>query len=611
MKRKANEEANLGRSKKKPKVAEFDQSTSDRIVIAVIAMRVLAGGTTQVTHWNILNKIFRDVVDVSRHRTHFFAVARKDKDRIERLQEVFQEAFLVAYEKGEVPSIDHDKLDADNYDWSTVVEWGLKLLHDPALYEAGGIGLPAKRDTIDQEFTIQLGDRNDDQFRSMYNDVANKNMTARIEYLHSITWAAPLDEATERDSGYSSNDTESTPEKPSYATVKSIVRAVVATPSNTYNLHAAAHRLSQLPSNLIEKAETELAHVDNVFSSEHKNRFIPGRMWHLSDVFLKKFDFRYDIGRSHLHLEPLTYVEAAQWKDKLDIILQGPDATFRLPVNASDPLILLVTNLAANGRIQITNKLPPTKNEPFAAKPRISKWGFLDASYEGKKIDTQDMVWPVIVKPTLTYYLGDGEGHIFNANMLLDANILGLGSRPPHAREVPVPIWIDVHGRLIPDLFVKTMVGIIQQCALFGVTSTKELRRAFKYALETWELDLAVHYLVDFGALRKTGFDYVGIAGPASNGFHADGSGVGKPSFPFTAAEAWYVCLLRLYGLWNPLPVSGCSVMQVPRRKVRGASAITVREGEWRGGSAGVENVEGGAGGGSKGKGSQKEVGVV
>ncbi|KAK3059913.1 hypothetical protein LTS18_009775 [Coniosporium uncinatum] len=212
------------------------------------------------------------------------------------------------------------------------------------------------------------------------------------------------------------------------------------------------------------------------------------------------------------------------------------------------------------------------------------------------------MVWPVVVKPTSSYYTSDGAGHIFNPDMLLDANIPGVDSYlTSGAKEEPVPIWVDIHGQLIPYMFVKTMVGIIQQCALFGVTSTKELRRAFKYALDIWELDVAVRYLVDLGALRKTG-PSVGNAGGAADGFNNKDT-AREQAFSFAAAEAWYVCLDRLYGIWSPTPANGhAPTTQVPRQKVKGASAITVREDEWRGGSAGAEVGESGAEGNSKGK---------
>ncbi len=91
-----------------------------RLVIAVTVIRILTGGLTRTIDWVLIARLFPHLT-----RGHLIRkwgpIAAKYRPYMDEMQAHFQKAFIDAYKKKEVSTIDYDNLEA--YDWAQLVDW--------------------------------------------------------------------------------------------------------------------------------------------------------------------------------------------------------------------------------------------------------------------------------------------------------------------------------------------------------------------------------------------------------------------------------------------------------------------------------------------------------
>lgn len=78
--------------------------------------------------WVLLAKVLKKY-DHEVLKKSWGGISAKYKVQLEKLQSDFQVAFLAAYRKGDVPSINYD--DLVNYDWERLINWAIKNLETP------------------------------------------------------------------------------------------------------------------------------------------------------------------------------------------------------------------------------------------------------------------------------------------------------------------------------------------------------------------------------------------------------------------------------------------------------------------------------------------------
>lgn len=105
-----------------------------RLVVAVTVVSTLTGGIDRHIDWVLVARAFPqsqyEAVDL---RKKWAPLVKKYKGQLDKLQADFQEAYITAYESGEVDPIDYD--DLVHYDWEGLVQWALNILDIPE-YEA-------------------------------------------------------------------------------------------------------------------------------------------------------------------------------------------------------------------------------------------------------------------------------------------------------------------------------------------------------------------------------------------------------------------------------------------------------------------------------------------
>ena len=108
--------------------AVLSEQDIQKLLVAVTVVRSLTGGLARSIDWVIVAGLFPHLTRLFLNRK-WATIATRFRSQMDKLQADFQEAFLAAYEKNEVPALDYDNL--VNYDWARLVDWAMKTLDVP------------------------------------------------------------------------------------------------------------------------------------------------------------------------------------------------------------------------------------------------------------------------------------------------------------------------------------------------------------------------------------------------------------------------------------------------------------------------------------------------
>ena len=431
-----------------------------RLLAAVMAIRTLTGGLEQHIDWVLVAKAFEGTHDQMFLHSRWGHILQKNKFMLPELEKNFQEMFPKAYEKGKVPSLDFENL--IDYDWKALVDWtlssfGTNLQTQPEL--------PAERLQFDELYT--LDETPDDDISSFYEIDGPANIAKRTSIANHSAHVYPLTPQSKP----------APPEaKKQLATAKTWVRANVIAPEDTYDGKAAREKLSTFPDRIIEDALKELL-IERILMQENKGRLIPGRNYDISE---------YLISRLKKNLLPAHFQRAVAYKKQLDIDFdENGSAPYSLTADDGD--VLAIINLIAEKRITLTPIRVPA-----------NKWGLTDGSYETRQMDKRRLNFDMELRPLPAYVEG-----------------VPLAPFPPlpfqhlHNPNAKIPLWYDIHGQLVPFMWEMALAAVLAVLAIRSGIGAKELERAVRPAMDIWEIELVLEWLVSAQAAERVGRGYV------------------------------------------------------------------------------------------------------
>jgi hypothetical protein len=447
-----------------------------RLLFAVIAVRTLAGGLDTTIKWPFINTIFASHphYDLLTFKARWQRMYNNHKDLIVRLTRDFQDTFILAYHRSEVPKFNTSEM--MNYDWNALIDWAVRTIQ----VFPDEIVLPAHREALDHSFTVTTAVRtkNHDLKSKMEHILATN--TQRAVETHNLDVFVPLAFRPRQ--------------KPSKATsdltvARSWTRACSATASEVFDSHAADLKLRSLDDKFLAEAIRQL-HEEKVISHTFKGRHKPGRNFHLSDNYHTLFTKR--------PLEIQHFTEAVTFKQQLDKAKATREEPLVVKYDASDGQYLVIIELIANGRIRAIPQLPAINSTIGDPWPRLSVWGFMEGHYRGRDTDKKVFMWDVGIEKTDTYTPG----------LPLEQNLKNVP--PPmspgvdEAGKERIPIWRDIHGNLREDQWLKLLYCVVQHAAVRAGSSIDALRAQFKGLVWDWEMELLVGWLIEVGAARWT-----------------------------------------------------------------------------------------------------------
>ncbi|OQE44565.1 hypothetical protein PENCOP_c002G04970 [Penicillium coprophilum] len=450
-------------------VRPLSEDLKQKLAVALVVVRVLAGGAeSRVIDWNLLTKAFPNQ-DPSFIEARARQTLNKNRLQITKMHRDFQECFLEAYEKDEVPRIDYS--DLDSYDWPALVEWASTRLHISPSERAPD--LPATREQFESVFELREDalTAGDELYQAVHGVTINhkRNLMARNPF------AVPVEDELRIQSDPRRVHAEQ------LETAKTWVRANIITAEETYRPNESSDILQRFGDRLITTATQTLIN-DRVISSTTRGRVNPGRNYDISEYFLQTLSRKRAVESSQLR-------RAAHFKSNtLDLQFRTTGA-FDIEYAAEDGDILALINLYASGAIQMRPRDAPR-----------AKFGLTDGGYETRQMDKKHFRFPVEVTPTAKYRYGNPVRDKAAAAILPPAPSSAGKEIPPKN-----PLWYDINGEFVRRLW-DLVIGPVLGCLVTrpGIKAVS-ISNMIKPTMGTWETVLMLQWLEEVGIVKANG----------------------------------------------------------------------------------------------------------
>ncbi len=433
-----------------------------RLLIAVMIVRTLAGGLDQLIDWALIARVFDNTYEQKFVVARWPYIRNKFKLVLPQMEVDFQEMFAKAYEEGSIPALDFDNL--EDYDWKWLAEWTLEHLGTWGHLQPD---LPAERAEFNDLYTLK--DTSEIDINDYYeiNGAAKHTAAKRESVITSSSYVYPMEtEGAEKVSQ----------DKHQLAIAISWVRANFVTPASLYKPDDARVKLGTFPEEIIDNALRQLL-SDRVLSQENKGRLIPGRNYHISDHF---------ISRLSRNLLPAHFHRAVEFKHSVDEGFAAKGSVL-FPYTADDGDVLAVTNLLAHKCI----KLVP-RNLP------LNKWGQVDGGYETRLMDRNRLNFQIDMHPLPSYVGGNPLEPI----------------PPPPSQHLQdpmakIPLWYGINGELALRMWAMALAAVMTVLAMRPGVDAEEIEKVTKPAMDAWEIDIVLGWLVEAKAGTRVGSGYV------------------------------------------------------------------------------------------------------
>ncbi|KAL6721554.1 hypothetical protein ACLMJK_000658 [Lecanora helva] len=434
-----------------------------RLQAAVTVVRVLAGGLDKDINWDLVAKVFEPDYSKALINRRWKYLLKKYRPNSSKMEETFQNLYINAYKEGSVPSINYDHL--EDYDWKGITDWALSKFDSEGKTQ---IELPTDRAYFDELYEME--ESSDIDVSDYYGiNGTQQTLASREKLINRKAFVMP---AVLR------QQSSPAPAQTQLDVVKTLIRANVITPEETYNPSLARAKLSTIPEDMINEALNKLL-ADKVLTQENKGRLVPGRNYDVSQQFISRL--KKNILPEHFH-------QALAYKNHLD-------ATFRtgscMPYNpnCTDGEQLAVTNLLACHRIRSVRINTP-----------MNKWGHTDGSYEIRLMDKSRLNFEMELHPTDTY--------VYDNPLPLplpDPPCSSQGDDPPLSTMQKIPLWFDIHNSFVPVMWDMVLAAVLAVLCVRPGINAQEISKCTRPAAEAWELDLMLGWLVQAGAAKRWG----------------------------------------------------------------------------------------------------------
>ncbi|MCJ1354581.1 MAG: hypothetical protein MMC33_004570 [Icmadophila ericetorum] len=474
----------------------LDGELDKRIMYAVIVTRILTGGMERNIDWRLLAKIFKGQYTERSINKKWSAMLQKYNMLMNTFYEDFQDMYIEACEKEEVPIIDYDNI--EDFDWNTLINWTVENI-DSSRERVPD--LPPARSILDTDYILR-DEWNVRDVSGLYEMRNPKSMTKRREIIARDPFFIPL-----RSEVHQKPPTD-------VEIAQSWIKSNVITSDATYDKQAVADRLSKLPDETVDNALQALLNT-KVISQTNKGRLVPSRNFDISVSFLNGL-------QKHLSVQILQ--EAASFKPSLDRRF-SEQGSADFSYHAGDGVSLAVINMLSNHRIIFTPKNPP-----------MSEYGLLaPGKYQTRFIDWDVLVFTVSMTTSPTYIYGNPLLPLPTPPMChpLDAH------NPEMARS---PVWYNVNYQLEPVMWKLVIAAVLSIITMRPGLSPREMCKALAEKLEVWEVEMVYAWFIEAGVARYVGGGEKGRVGETRGELDGD------LQRGITLGEWWWLCFGEVEG---------------------------------------------------------------
>ncbi|KAL4944196.1 hypothetical protein BDV06DRAFT_188070 [Aspergillus oleicola] len=454
----------------------LSHSTHQNLMTAIVAVRALAGGSDgRMVDWVLVACCFPGqdqnmVIEKGK------GILARNRLQIAKMQSDFQERFVEAYIRNEVPPIDYD--DLETYDWSAVIRWANTKLDVPKLDRTPD--LPATKEQFDDIFELR---EEPPVSLDEYYQASGVTQNRKRYLLANVPFAAPLSlSSSKRQSPRHS-------ELSYFDTVKTWVRANITTPAEVYRASDARDALSRFDGGVLNNALQSLV-TERVISQANKGRIVPGRNYDITDHFIHTLSKRRPIEATELR-------RASKFKtDTLDAALTTK-GMYSVRFDAEDGDILALINLFFSGHVKLIPRDAPR-----------DKFGLTDGGYLTRMMNKDKLRFPVDVYPISGKYKAGNPiaENASNTPPPCPPRIsITTTSTPPVSLSLPerFPLWIDIHGNFISVLWELSLAAVLGTVAMRPGISAERIAGMIRPTLAGWEVRLVLEWLGDVGVMDR------------------------------------------------------------------------------------------------------------
>ncbi|CAK7272367.1 hypothetical protein SEPCBS57363_005096 [Sporothrix epigloea] len=499
---------------------QVDWSSNETLLATFIVIKTLLGGLNQTIDWGLLMRLFPNK-QVSALRLFWTNTRRERQPHIDELTERFQQAFLAAYDKRELPPLDFDNVLA--YDWPWLISWALP--HLTLRQEGAIIKLPATREAL-------WGENSDNVLAEM---PLVRTAAWREEFFQvsRSVWNRLRDSASEAAALALDQPLPITPaeivavggggslDQLRNIVARSWIRALCGTPYQRYPPSQIKQKLLTLGSigsmersggngsvavlgNTLGETDTNSL-LQTVISNLTNDRILRraksmmslgGRMYMLTEVYESSMEKMASEAK---------FLRAYKFKEMLDEVFGGGLVdSYEISVESNDDgMVMALLNMQAHGRIMLEAVDAP--HIPF---------GFEPGNYESRKFPKQYQRFRLRIKPTAMYMYNEHEylkqtfdriGRAWHNDEPSEVAGLGdaeMGDAPPkQGRHQEMPIWRDFFGVLDRGWFARLTGAVVFSLATRGASPVKQTTAHLRPIVEPFEVQMITDWATRLGFL--------------------------------------------------------------------------------------------------------------
>ncbi|KAF2762755.1 hypothetical protein EJ05DRAFT_13247 [Pseudovirgaria hyperparasitica] len=505
------------RKKFGPRNSQFVVNARDmkKLLYAAVVVKVIAGGTRAAVPWHLIYYMFRfhENLDLMVLKNRLLWMDHHYSDLFQKLQDNFREAFIPAYERGEVPELDFQ--DLEHYDWDFILDWAMNNLH----VQENAPDLPQSRDAFIEMYQVEelpaeyLSRQKARFFK------ADEMMGNRRAAVHSLPFSALLETTQLK------INEKHVRHEADVALGKSWLRANTTTPMAMYDKYGAMTKLSELGDALAQMSVNALIR-EKVFAHRTKGRtMVPGRNYHFTNQFEKALRadvapgaltaavrYKLELDEAFTGLGDTTVEEAAEDQDgDIVMISERSVAPRAFPISQmmKTHVAIVNLNLLASHRIRISPELPRFSNEmPFDRGPGIfiSRWGFAQGHYSTRKLPREAFHWPLSVTPTDQYKTGIKQVPVppSTKDCMSVARADYLQKRSPRLQQKEhIPLWRTLNDQMIPHWWARFTACVLNILATRASIRSSHIVSILNGYLDVTEVEVALAWLETNGVIKK------------------------------------------------------------------------------------------------------------
>ena len=489
----------LGKGQEKQK-GGVPRADSKQLAIALALVRILCSGVkfNGRNKWDIVAHVLGSKYEAKALQEQWKTRTRGEVDVygdkfVDRLHGALNEPFLEAYANGKLPRVDFD--DLENTDWASLFLWVESEIL-PLDEEVSIQGLPATRQALEDGFEIDAPRIDKSYDKEMLSGADDQNRSQALAKSPRGTEANPtvvLDQHSILE--------------------KSWLRAITTTKEADYNERFALQKIERFEADVLENAAQEMLDTNTLVWPKGCQR--PGRNYRISSYVMSQFKrWPGSVDESNF-----SRTVAPARNELVNYFLRQDQ--YELSVGVTEPKMLVLTNMVAQGLLKITTILPERNDDLDAPWPKLSRWGPIENLHGSRETQSSELHLPVVYKKTAAFTAEHG--------LKVDVPIPMYPAAVLREHCFRVPFWVDINGKVLDDIWDMVLQSVLHLIVYTPGCTAKGIEKAHKSKLWAWEIDLVLAWMEKVGLAVRFG------AGVEEDGMWKGGWG---------SSEWWYCAFL-------------------------------------------------------------------